>query len=99
MKGNCNFLQRVHASLAATAWVAWKFGDAGDADDYVQTMIVARSLLESGGFDHRDVVDRYRRVPNYRLRGRRLQAGGVSSNYKGQISKLIQSNKSIFYTS
>jgi len=97
MIGNSDFLQRVHASLAATAWVSWKFGDAGDADDYVQTMIVARSLLKSGGFDHRDVVDRYRRVPNYRLRGRNLQAGGVSSNYRGQISKLIQSEDPCFF--
>ena len=84
--------QRILASLAAVAWVAWKYGDAGDADDYVQTLLVARSLIENQGFHQRDLVSRYRSNPGYRLRGRKLHPGGVSPNYHGQLSKLLLSN-------
>jgi hypothetical protein len=34
--------------LATIAWVAWKYPIPDDADDYVQTMLVARSLCERG---------------------------------------------------
>lgn len=84
--------QRIHASFAAVAWVAWKYGDVGDADDYVQTLLVARSLIENQGFHQRDLVSRYRANSGYRLRGRKLHPGGVSPSYRGQLSKLLLSN-------
>ncbi len=82
---------RVHRSLSATAWVAWKYNHCGDADDYVQTMLVAKSLLHCGGFDHVDLVKRFRSVPGYTMNDIQLGPGGVDRGFNGQISKLVAS--------
>ena len=43
---------RIYRALAATAWAAWKYADRDDADDYIQTIPIAKSLTTCGGFDH-----------------------------------------------
>ncbi|MBI83662.1 MAG: hypothetical protein CMJ81_10740 [Planctomycetaceae bacterium] len=53
---------RVYRALAAVAWTAWKYEDNDDADDYVQTMLVAKSFASCGGFDHSDLVARHLRA-------------------------------------
>jgi hypothetical protein len=58
----------------------------------VQTLLVARSLIENQGFNQPDLVSRYRANPEYRLRGRKLHPGGITPNYHGQLSKLLLSN-------
>ncbi len=83
---------RVHRALSATAWVAWKYNHCGDADDYVQTMLVAKSLLHCGGFDHIDLVERFRSVPGYAMNNVVLGPGGVDKGFAGQISKLVASD-------
>ena len=82
----------VYHALAAVAWVAWKFADSEDTDDYVQTLPIAKSLTTCGGFNHADLVTRYRTRPGYRFGADALQAGGVHPNYKGQVAKLIQND-------
>ncbi|OUW81782.1 MAG: hypothetical protein CBD74_07875 [Saprospirales bacterium TMED214] len=84
-------IDRVYRSLAATAWVAWKYNHSGDADDYVQTMLVAQSLLRCGGFDHADLVRRFRTDPGYKMNNVILGPGGVDRRFAGQISKLVAS--------
>lgn len=89
---------RVHRSLSATAWVAWKYNDSaaadasGDADDYVQTMLVAQSLLHCGGFNHADLVRRFRTDPGYKINNVAMGPGGVDGRFAGQISKLVASD-------
>ncbi len=91
-----DMVSRVYHALAAVAWVAWKYADSGDADDYVQTLLIAKSLTTCGGFDHADLITRYRARPGYRVGGDELQAGGVHPNYKGQVAKLIQSDDPLY---
>ena len=91
-----DMVSRVYHALAAVAWVAWKYADSGDADDYVQTLLIAKSLTTCGGFDHADLTNRYRARPGYRIGGDELQAGGVSPSYKGQVAKLIQSDDPLY---
>ena len=45
-----------HNALAGLIWVNARFDEPGDADDFVQTILVANSLLKCGGFDHADIV-------------------------------------------
>ena len=89
-------VSRVYHALAAVAWVAWKYADSEDADDYVQTLLIAKSLTTCGGFNHADLVTRYRTRPGYRVGADELQAGGVHPNYKGQVAKLIQSDDPLY---
>ena len=87
---------RVYHSLAAISWVSWKYADSADADDYVQTLLIAKSLIASGGFHHADLVSGYRARPGYFFEDSELQAGGVHPDYKGQVAKLIQSDDPLF---
>ena len=86
----------VYRALAAVAWVAWKYSDSGDADDYVQTLLIAKSLATCGGFDHADMVARYRARPGYQIGGDELEPAGVHPGYKGQVAKLIQSDDRLY---
>jgi len=90
---------RVFNALSGIAWIAWKYGESGDADDYVQTMLVAKSLTAYGGFDHCDLVARYRSPTNYRIGTDVLGPSGIHPNYKGQVSKLLQSNDPFYQAS
>jgi ADP-ribosylglycohydrolase len=83
---------RVYRALAAVAWTAWKYEDNDDADDYVQTMLVAKSFASCGGFDHADLVARHRAQSGYRIGDFELPPGGVHPLYKGQVAKLQQSD-------
>ena len=56
---------RIYRALAATAWTAWKYADREDADDYIQTILIARSLTSCGGVDHADLVIRHRSPSGY----------------------------------
>ena len=78
-------------ALAATAWAAWKY-----ADDYVQTILVAKSLTTSGGFDHADLVARHRSRSGYWIDSKELYPGGVHPSYKGQVAKLQQSDDPLY---
>lgn len=83
-------MQVCHA-LTAMAWTAWKYQCSGDADDYVQTMLVARSLVHNHGFNHADIVKRYRATPTYILNSQTMVPGGLLKTYYGQVAKLIAS--------
>ncbi|SMP70481.1 ADP-ribosylglycohydrolase [Neorhodopirellula lusitana] len=89
-------VERVYRGLAAVSWVAWKYADSNDADDYVQTLLIGKSLTSCGGFDHADLVARYRRRPGYHFHGEELPAGGNHPQYQGQISKLLQSDDPLY---
>jgi hypothetical protein len=57
--------QKILAAFDALAVVATHFHelepDEDDADDYLETMMVTESLIECGGFNHRDIVARFRK--------------------------------------
>lgn len=91
----------IYCALAGLTWVNSKFGVPGDADDYVQTILVAESLIENSGFNHLDIVSKFKAVPPILMNNCKLEPGGIKAkglgtkkniNYKGQISKLILSN-------
>ena len=55
--------KKVYNILATLSWVGWKYpilAAGKDYDDYIQTMVIARSLIANNGFDHADLVKRYR---------------------------------------
>ena len=83
---------RIYRALAATAWAAWKYADRDDADDYIQTIPIAKSLTTCGGFDHADLVARHRSRSGYWIDSKELYPGGVHPCYKGQVAKLQRSN-------
>lgn len=88
---NTSVVKKVYAALAAIAWVSWKYEYSGDADDYIQTIIIAKSLISNHGFNHLDLVKRYREKPTYIIKGMTTAPGGAYDKYHGQISKLLQS--------
>ena len=90
---------RIIDALSGISWVAWKYGRSGDADDYVQTVLVANSLTACGGFDHGDLVTRHRRPTNYRFAGQILGASGIHPDFKGQVSKLLRSSDPLYQAS
>ena len=94
-----DLVKRTFDSLCGVAWTAWKYNHSGDADDYVQTILLARSIIESGGFDHRDLVSRYRAPVNYRLEGVDLNPSGIHEDYHGQIRKLLLSDDPLYLAS
>ncbi len=89
-------IERIHRALAAVSWVAWKYAYSGDADDYVQTIVIAKSLADCGGFDHADLVARYRQPTDYNFHGEELPPSGIHPNYKGQMSKLLESDDPLY---
>lgn len=91
-----SLVTRLHCALAATAWTAWKYGDNDDADDYVQTILVAKSLTNCGGFDHNDLVSRHRIRSGHRLGETELYPGGVHPAYRGQVAKLQRSKDPLY---
>ena len=87
---------RIYRALAATAWTAWKYADREDADDYIQTILIARSLTSCGGFDHADLVMRHRSPSGYWIDSKELHPAGVHPDYKGQVAKLLQSDDPLY---
>ena len=70
-----------------------------DLDDYIQTILIGESLIANRGFNHRDLVRRYRTKPGHIVAGRDVAPSGISSRYKGQIKKLIDSRDLAFQAS
>jgi hypothetical protein len=62
-----------------------------DLDDYIQTILIGESLIANRGFNHPDLVRRYRSKPGHIIAGREVAPSGISSRYNGQIKKLIDS--------
>jgi hypothetical protein len=67
-----------------------------DVDDYIQTILIGESLIANRGVNHRDLVRRYRTKPGHIIAGREVAASGISSSYKGQLKKLIDSRDVAF---
>jgi hypothetical protein len=89
---------QLHAALLAIAKVSYLYSGDGstaqeimDIDDYIQTVLIGESLVANRGFNHRDLVRRYRTKPGHIIDGREVAASGISAWYKGQIKKLINS--------
>lgn len=88
---------RLHHSLIALAKISLLYSGAGteqeilDVDDYIQTVLIGESLVANRGFNHRDLVRRYRTKPGHLIGGREVAASGISARYKGQVKKLIDS--------
>ena len=89
-------IKRIHDALIALTWVNAKYGDEGDADDFVQTIIVAESLLAHNGFNREHLISLMRATPKVKLHNKILPKGGVKNSYKGQISKLLKSSDPSF---
>ena len=89
-------IQRIHHSLLALIWVNAKYGDDGDADDFVQTIAVAESLLENNGFNHEHLVSTFRSPPKVKMNNKILEKAGVKISYKGQIAKLLSSSDPLY---
>ena len=72
-------IQRIHNSLVGLAWSNAKYGDENDADDFVQTILVAESLLENQSFDHTNLANKFRQEHRTTMHGKKLSAKEVSS--------------------
>ena len=93
-------LERVANSLNAVLWVNWKYAlmtNSADCDDYIQTMLIARSLIANKGFNHRDLVSRYR-SPASLSDGTTLGPAGVpvEKRREGQILKLVADDDPLY---
>ena len=89
---------RLRDVLKVIAKVALLYsGDGGteqeilDVDDYIQTLLIGESLVANRGFNHRDLVRRYRTKPGHIIGGREVAPSGISVRYRGQVKKLIDS--------
>jgi hypothetical protein len=84
--------QKVQAGITTLAWVSAAYFKINpkwvDADDYIQTMIVFESLVAKKGFDHADLVARYRVERPTSVCGVRVKDNGVE--HEGQIHRLKQ---------
>jgi hypothetical protein len=91
-------VSRLHDALVAVAKISLLYSREGgteqeilDVDDYIQTVLIGESLVANRGFNHRDLVRRYRTKPGHIIGGREVAASGISARYKGQVKKLIDS--------
>ncbi len=89
---------RLHDALVALAKISYLYSSDGgteeeilDVDDYIQTVLIGESLVANRGFNHRDLVRRYRTKPGHIIDGREVAASGISAWYRGQVRKLIDS--------
>jgi len=91
--------KKVYDALAVIAWVNWKYMaklQVADCDDYVQTILVANSLLENNGFDHADLVKKYREEPTRVDWLCRKLKYGPPQKYPGQLKKLLKSKNPLY---
>jgi hypothetical protein len=91
-------ISKLNSALIAIAKISYIYSIEGsddeeilDVDDYIQTILIGESLVANHGFNHKDLVRRYRTRPGHIIGGRRVAASGISSWYRGQIKKLIDS--------
>jgi hypothetical protein len=84
---------RVRSGISTIAWVAAEYSKINpgwiDADDYIQTMIVFESLAANGGFNHADLVHRFRIDRETVVAGVKVRNNG--SDHKGQMHLLRKS--------
>ncbi len=91
------FANSIHDALEGLAWVNSKFGKPGGSDDFVQTILIAESLIQKSGFCHADIVHKLRSSPPITMNGEPLSPGGLApKRYKGQMWKLINSTDSLY---
>ena len=96
----------IYNGLIGLIWANARFDEVGDADDFVQTILVAESLLKCGGFDHSDIVANFRSTPPITMKQSTLFPSGIDNRrgntdkkYKGQIYKLLQSENPFYQAS
>ena len=86
--------------LLSMAWTSMRHGGEQwvDSDEYVQTILVARSLLRADGFDHFDIVKSFKSDPLSKLSN--IGPGGLKKNLladpnvrKGSIWNLLNSGE------
>ena len=86
---------KVFNSLAAIAWTAVRYADSTnsifDADEYFQTILIAKSIIKNNGVNHVDIVNQLRKKITLPT-GHVLDPGGTGKAYKGQLSKLVASS-------
>lgn len=84
--------EKVRAGITAIAWVASEYSKINpawiDADDYIQTMIIFESLVSNNGFNHQDLVARFRGERPTKVCGVDVKANGVE--HVGQLHRLRQ---------
>lgn len=89
---------KVHAGISAVAFVASEYTkinpDWVDADDYIQTMIIFESLVAKGGFDHADLVTRFRDDRPTKVAGFPVYKNGA--NHTGQMHRLRQDSNPLY---
>lgn len=91
--------KKLFDSFATMIWVTTKYDNCSDADEYVQTLIIAQSLIANDGFNHQDLVARYRSKTDHIFNNTALHefnSGGVSKHYRGQIYRLIHSKNPLY---
>jgi ADP-ribosylglycohydrolase len=91
--------KKLYDSLATILWVTTKYDDCLDADEYIQTLIIAESLIANNGFNHRDLVKRYKSKTSFIFNNSALHefnSSGVSKTYRGQIYRLKKSNNPLY---
>ena len=86
---------KIFNSIASIAWTSLQYGAIEDADEYFQTITIANSLILNNGFDHKDLVGRFRKSIQLKS-GVVISPGGTSEKYKGQISKLAASDDDLY---
>ncbi len=94
-----NIEKKIYDSLATMIWVTTKYDNCSDADEYVQTLIIAQSLIKNRGFNHRDLVKRYASKTDFIFNNSALHefnSGGVSKHYRGQIYRLKKSGNPLY---
>lgn len=89
-------LKKIYHGFSALAWTAWKYAAGFDADDYVQPILIAKSLIYKAGFNHRDLIKRYRAKTNYIIHNQRVLPSGVAKEYHGQLKKLFASKDPLY---
>ena len=89
---------RTYSAIMTLAWTHLAYGirtgaGVGDFDDYVQTILLARSLCASRGYDHADFVRRLRQPGALSIGGVPVGPAGLPVGHStGQIAKLLRDN-------
>jgi hypothetical protein len=83
---------KVQAGIATLAWISSEYYKINpkwvDADDYIQTMIILESLTAKNGFDHADLVARFRVDRPTKIHGAPVFKNGAE--HTGQLHRLRQ---------
>ncbi|MEM7147062.1 MAG: ADP-ribosylglycohydrolase family protein [Verrucomicrobiota bacterium] len=82
-------ITKTYHALAAVAWCSKQFG-WNDMDDYIQTILIGESLIANRGFNHRDLVRRYRTKPGHIVDGHTLLESGIDMTPEGSIGRLLK---------